>query len=169
MAAIKFYIPLILYLYAFSWRYLQPFILENNWKSTPNVWKTVFNFNISVVPEMEAIIHSQRQLSRTAILESSPKGTFIYVILSLLMLNGNVELNPEPIKFLCGFCHKQERRNQRAVCCDSCDLWYHTKCIRMPLEVYNGLNNLFTSWICSRCGSSNFSSSLNSSNADFSA
>ena len=30
----------------------------------------------------------------------------------------------------------------------------------MPLEVYKGLNNSYTSWICCHCGLPNFSSSL---------
>ena len=30
----------------------------------------------------------------------------------------------------------------------------------MPLEVYKGLNNSYTSWICCQCGLPNFSSSL---------
>ena len=69
-------------------------------------------------------------------------------------------MNPGPVKFPCGICKRPEKVNQRVVCCDSCDLWYHTNCMSMPLEVYKDLNNSYTSWICYQCGLPNFSSSL---------
>ena len=76
-------------------------------------------------------------------------------------------IKPRASKTPRGFCHKQVQRNQQALCCDSYDLWYHMKCICMPLEVYNSLNKSYTSWIFSQCCSPDFSSSLNSSNTDF--
>lgn len=49
----------------------------------------------------------------------------------LLMLCGDVELNPGPVKFPCGVCNKAVRNGVRAVCCDMCDKWFHIKCTSM--------------------------------------
>ena len=52
----------------------------------------------------------------------------------LVLLSGDVSLNPGPIKDPCVLCGKGCRRNQRAVQCDECDLWHHAKCIGMTYE-----------------------------------
>ena len=69
-------------------------------------------------------------------------------------------LNPGPTKFPCGVCSRPAKSNQRAVCCDSCDIWFHVRCMNMSSSTYEGLNNSYTSWFCSNCDSSNFSTSL---------
>lgn len=88
-------------------------------------------------------------------------------ILLVISTNGSI-LNPGPVKFPCGSCSKPVRSNQLAICCDGCDLWYHTKCLQMPLHIYHGLNNSHTTWICCKCGLPNFSSSLFNSFEDHS-
>ena len=87
-------------------------------------------------------------------------GSWLSVI---IFLSGNLELNPDPgrkssPKFPCGICEKACTWKQQAVACDSCDIWYHTKCMTMNSKVYEGLHNI--SWHCFRCGLPNFSSSL---------
>ena len=59
--------------------------------------------------------------------------------------------NPGPnYKFPCGICDKPCRSNQNCIACDSCDLWFHVKCMNMSMSVFRGTHNV--NWICSQCG-----------------
>ena len=78
----------------------------------------------------------------------------------LLLLSGDIELNPGPIKFPCGICQNAVRDGMRAVCCDECDVWYHVKCYSISNAVYKTLKNSSKSWICCQCGFPNFDSSF---------
>ena len=81
--------------------------------------------------------------------------------LSLLILCGDILQNAGPKwQHPCGVCQKQVKKNQKGLHCDSCDLWYHTKCCRVNDAIYNALANSSCSWICCGCGLPNFSSSL---------
>ena len=72
-----------------------------------------------------------------------------------------VEQNPGPhYKYPCGSCTKPVKSNQRGVQCDICDIWYHTRCMLMSPEVYEGLANTSAVWICPSCGVPNFSGTL---------
>ena len=46
----------------------------------------------------------------------------------LILLAGDVEANPGPVKFPCTVCQKPVKTNQRGVGCDVCDLWTHVNC-----------------------------------------
>ena len=85
----------------------------------------------------------------------------------LLILSGNIELNPGPaknIRFPCGICHKSCTWRQASVACDNCNTWYHKNCMNMNSQNFNNLRNI--SWYCDPCGLPNFSSGLfNSSNS----
>lgn len=66
----------------------------------------------------------------------------------MLMLSGDVELNPGPPsrwKYPCTVCVKS---NQRGVQCDMCDLWTHATCGRVDGETYQ---NLKGDWYCQSC------------------
>ena len=54
------------------------------------------------------------------------------VVHLLLMLSGQVELNPGPYtpKFPCQICSKAVKWGQRALACDNCDQWCHTEFIK---------------------------------------
>ena len=43
---------------------------------------------------------------------------------SLILLSGDANLNPGPVKNPCVLCNKGCRSNQKAVRCDDCDNWY---------------------------------------------
>ena len=80
-----------------------------------------------------------------------------------MISSGDLQLNPGPrstriTKFPCGVCQKACTKNQYAVACDSCDVWYHTKCMAMNSGCYRALSNI--SWHCCACGLPNFNSSL---------
>ena len=95
---------------------------------------------------------------------SSKTSRHPWFFVSLLILSGNVELNPGPrtykFKYPCGVCSRPCKDNQPAIQCDSCNLWYHKKCLSMNTIVYKALENSSCSWICCQCGLPNFSSSL---------
>lgn len=65
-----------------------------------------------------------------------------------------------PIKFPCGICSKPVKINQRGICCDSCDRWYHTRCCLIGDHMYDILANSSCLWICCDCGLPNFSDLL---------
>ena len=76
-----------------------------------------------------------------------------------ILLSGDCHPNPGPnYKFPCGVCEKPCKSNQNCIACDSCDTWFHVKCMNMPLPVFKGTHNV--SWICFQCGVPNFSTSL---------
>ena len=82
--------------------------------------------------------------------------------LLILLQAGDLHPNPGPYKpkFPCGICNKAARWNQRATCCDQCDVWYHTECMEMSTPMYEALQGSQVSWICVQCGMPNFASSL---------
>ena len=88
----------------------------------------------------EAIVRTHReQRWRHAILKRN-RTSSSFLVLSLLLLSGNVELNPGPhYKHPCGCCTKPVKANQRGVQCDICDIWYHTRCMQMSSDTYEGL------------------------------
>ena len=86
--------------------------------------------------------------------------TCTVILFMLLLLCGDIESNPGPVQFPCGVCEKDVRENQRAICCDGCDTWWHFKCITMSNITYKALRNSSKSWICCQCGLPNFDSSI---------
>ena len=69
----------------------------------------------------------------------------------LLLIAGDVEVNPGPAKHPCGSCSKAVKSNQRGIFCEVCYLWYHTKCINMCLSEYQRLSLSDEGWCCHHC------------------
>ena len=91
----------------------------------------------------------------------------------LLILSGNIELNPGPRHgntkpkqtFPCGICNKNCTWRQRSVACDGCEVWYHKNCLNMNTAIFQNLQNV--SWLCCKCGIPNFNSGIfNQSNSN---
>ena len=58
------------------------------------------------------------------------------------------------IKYPCSICNKAVLDNQKAIQCDTCDLWCHIKCDGTSNEKYNYLmleENSSESWHCLVC------------------
>ena len=84
--------------------------------------------------------------------------SFFVLILTCIENNPGPSKKSKTPKFPCGLCHKACTSAQPAVQCDGCDVWYHTRCMKMKPEIYRALHNV--SWYCISCGLPNFSSGL---------
>ncbi|KAJ8042605.1 Histone-lysine N-methyltransferase trithorax [Holothuria leucospilota] len=53
----------------------------------------------------------------------------------------------------CGKCGKFVKDNTKAVCCEFCSVWFHTKCEGISDEIYNFLNEGGEQihWFCKKC------------------
>ena len=49
------------------------------------------------------------------------------------------KLNMSHCKFPCSICNKNVLSNQKAILCDSCNLWCHIKCDGTSNNMYNNL------------------------------
>ena len=61
---------------------------------------------------------------------------------------------PKPrscVKYQCGICYKSVRNDQKAVQCDSCDLWIHTVCNGTSDDEYELLKISDDLWYCLIC------------------
>lgn len=87
-----------------------------------------------------------------------------------LIVSGDIELNLGPpktksevrdVNYPRQICEQSVKCNQKGVACDSCELWYHTKCMGISDTMYYSFNNV--SWHCNNCGKPNIHSSFFSS------
>ena len=69
----------------------------------------------------------------------------------LVLLSGDISLNPGPITDPCVVCKKGCRRNQRAVQWDECDLWCHAKYAGITNEKYENIAQPGANWSCIVC------------------
>ena len=69
----------------------------------------------------------------------------------LLLLAGDVERNPGPVKHPCGICSRPVKCNQKGIQCDCCYYWLHTKCLKMRDDEYMALAQSDESWCCPAC------------------
>ena len=89
--------------------------------------------------------------------------------LFLILLSGQVELNPGPPMsgslnlssiFPCGYCEDPVTWEQRGICCDSRDVWFHKDCVDMGSFTFLAYSTTNVSWICCRCNHPNFDRNL---------
>ena len=100
---------------------------------------------------------------------SSPPKLDFGVCLLLILLSGQVELNPGPTSgtgslnssvFPCGYCDLPVTWDQCGICCDSCDLWFHKNCVDMGSHTFKAFSTTNVSWICCNCDNPNFDRNL---------
>ena len=74
----------------------------------------------------------------------------------LLLLSGDIELNPGPTRYPCAICEKGVR--SKGVCCTNCGFWVHPKCEKISNIEYKKLSKIpkeeFT-FTCSLCRDEN--------------
>ena len=54
-------------------------------------------------------------------------------------------------KFPCKISSKSVTKNHKAICCDLCDIWVHTKCNKINAATYNMLQDDESKWFCIEC------------------
>ena len=99
-----------------------------------------------------------------------PKQSSTLVKLLLLLICGDIQLNPGPTVwpaksefagyFPCGTCELRVDWSDIAIECDDCNLWYHKSCVSMSTSQYDHINAQDASWNCYRCNHVNNSSVL---------
>ena len=87
---------------------------------------------------------------------------YFFFTLFLVILALVTQLNPGPRrpKWLCGTCKKGVTWSQKAICCDTCNIWYHANCQDMPSLNYQCLDSSNISWHCIQYGMPKLSSSI---------
>lgn len=73
-------------------------------------------------------------------------GNITFCAAYLVLLSGDIMTYPGPTKDLCTVCSKGCRKNQKAIQCDSCDGWFHVKCINMKTSKYSRLCYASMAW-----------------------
>ena len=71
------------------------------------------------------------------------------LILLLLLMSGNVHLNPGPI-FRCSVCAGNVTWRGKSVQCCTCSKWVHLRCSQLSLSKFRALGSSH-SWSCSPC------------------
>jgi hypothetical protein len=138
-----------------------------NMKQAPNPISLAEACNIdatsSKLPAASSIWFLKKSRLSNNISNTDPKKHATYMLLSILLLSGDVELNPGPNNstiYLCPFCDVDVKYGMKALQCEDCDMWYHKTCVSMCTQDYRNLENNSISFICCRCDHPNHTSSL---------
>ena len=92
-------------------------------------------------------------------LKIRPDCKSLYAI--ILLLSGDVELNPGPSTksvYPCGICETEVTWQCKGICCDNCNIWFHHSCANLDSLEYLLLGRSNTQWKCPRCDSINVDS-----------
>lgn len=107
-----------------------------------------------------ADMYIKRVVNRQSRYPSANQRTMSTYLLLALLISGDIQLNPGPVKYPCGVCKKAVARNHRAMCCDECDTWIHIGCCGVSPKEYRHLQHSNVSWYCTHCSLPNFSNSF---------
>ncbi len=75
----------------------------------------------------------------------------LLLVLLLLLLSGDIELNPGPPRDPCGYCSKSVTGYQFQLRCSTCRLLFHRTCSGLPLKDFKTLILTATPWKCAQC------------------
>lgn len=139
-------------------------ITENgNWAQTCASAPPDFLRNMPV-SLFHVVFHSSRVHPCDSVISHLNKSTSTHLSLLLLLLSGDVNINPGPEyqpKYPCGVCGKAVKWKQQAIECEECSIWYHKQCIEMSDNIFEVLEaHPSYSWICINCGLPNLALSF---------
>ena len=94
--------------------------------------------------------HSRLRLTMLLCCGSTTRaGILNYLI---LLVCGDIHLNPGPARYPCGVCGKCVWSYQKGLLCDSCDLWFHTQCVQVSdADCAHYCSLVSFNWICTLC------------------
>ena len=107
----------------------------------------LFNNNIPRVNTS----HHGRQIKSTITLQVKVRNKQEYFSILCILLCGDVQLNPGPVKCPCIICRKPVKSNQKGIQCDFCDLWVHLKCTNLNLHQYEKFSTSDEKYFCVNC------------------
>ena len=82
------------------------------------------------------------------------------VRLYLIILSGDIALNPGPIRNPFGGCYKPVAKSHRGIYCEACYHWWHIKCANITGKEYLELANCDDPWIYEQCKAFHFTDSF---------
>ncbi|XP_057295887.1 uncharacterized protein LOC130624320 [Hydractinia symbiolongicarpus] len=115
-------------------------------------------FSISSLDACNRVSESQLTLQLKLMALSKLKPSRHKYFYFLILLSGDICLNPGPVKYPCSSCLKPVAKTHKALSCDKCGLWAHKKCERISDKKYQQFmktpeDKLF--FVCSPCLSRN--------------
>ena len=117
----------------------------------PSIQSQSPNITLSILPK-----HNVKSRGPTPLKINKNSGK---LFLLAILLSNDVQQNPGPTTYPCGFCDKPVTwEHQRAICCDTCDVWYHSHCLECTNTDITLLQNTNVSWICCKCNTPNVDS-----------
>ena len=142
-------------------KFLHIFFIATYWCKSENRPKFVKQIDISccaITSSNQDVFSSVAFMARHIGFKKSTS----HLIGLLLLLSGQIEINSGPTtKYPCGECSKAVRWGQNGIACDSCNQWFHTRCIDLSPQIYDVLaNGSDMEWECCNCGIKNISVSL---------
>ena len=121
-------------------------------------------YNIRLAPDLEinrfVMLFYHVKHSRTKPLSIPISIGRQHYKLVILIISGDVSLNPGPVKIPCGGCCKAVAKTHRAVLCEACNYWWHIKCESISPSEYNVLGLSEDPWTCNQCNTYHFSDSF---------
>ena len=154
MAAMKFLAPLLML-------FLITIYLKKLNNSTEYTWPRVHctpEFKFSALLQKKYIALGYEALNRwlrSQHVNDICRG-YSLVHQMILLLGGDIELNPGDRGVYCGMCSNLVRRTEAAMQCSECYSLCHLKCYRVGKE-HEPLINLCHTWLCPECNQPNFS------------
>ena len=94
------------------------------------------------------------------------KNPFASFCIMMLLLSGDINMNPGPPKYPCGLCKKGVGAKKDAIRCDGCGTWFHVRqqCIMMPRQVFQSYcNQPDLRWNCNECSEKTTETQMNGS------
>ncbi len=107
------------------------------------------------IAEHSAPLYSVYQKYKNNLLNVSKQHHPLISMLIISLISGDIQPNPGPTIYPCGFCELPVSWTTPGVECEACDVWFHKSCLEMCTRDYQNLPNM--SWICCCCDSINCS------------